>query len=155
MAYLAEVNVAQLRAPLGDPVMRGFVFAADAVYRLAQESPGFVWRSPGDHAVRADEQGHPILVNVSMWESYEALHAFAYRSLHGGLVRRRAEWFLPTEQPSTALWWIRDGNPPTTDEALARLSVLRKKGPTRRAFGLRNRFDEHGVRVATARSSAR
>jgi hypothetical protein len=32
VALSAEVNVALLRAPFDDPVMRGFVFAADAGY---------------------------------------------------------------------------------------------------------------------------
>jgi len=75
-----------------------------------------------------------------MWESYEALHQFVYRSRHGGLVRRRAEWFLPTRQPSTALWWVQDDARPTLDESRARLAVLRREGPTPRAFSLRRRF---------------
>lgn len=44
MAELAQVNVAVPRAPLDDPVMAGFANAFDAVARLAEAAPGFVWR---------------------------------------------------------------------------------------------------------------
>jgi Domain of unknown function (DUF3291) len=140
---LAEVNVFRLRAPLDSATMRGFAAAADPVYRLAESTPGFRWRLPGPHRVVADGPSGQ-LVSVSVWDSYEALHAFTYRSLHGGLLRRRAEWFLPTPQPSTALWWVSAGDRPTVEEALRRLAFLRRYGPTAQAFGVRRRFGPDG-----------
>src|SRR5262245_61478843 len=41
---LAQANVARPRGPLDSPVMREFVVALDPVNRLAEHSPGFVWR---------------------------------------------------------------------------------------------------------------
>ena len=35
-----------------------------------------------------------IAVNMSVWESVEALGAFVYRNMdHRGVMRRRREWF--------------------------------------------------------------
>lgn len=44
MWELAQVNVARLRADVGSRVVAGFVSALDPVNRIADESPGFVWR---------------------------------------------------------------------------------------------------------------
>jgi hypothetical protein len=91
--HLAQANVARQRAPLDAPEMAGFVVALDPVYRIAEASPGFVWRlrSSEAHGATVLEDGaSPVIVNLSVWESYEALHAFVYRSPHGGHLRRRA-----------------------------------------------------------------
>jgi hypothetical protein len=145
---LAQVNVARMRAAPDSPVMAGFMAAVDPMYRMAEESPGFVWRlrGAGGHmpTCRDDAQGW-LIVNVSLWNSYEDLHRFVYHSHHGGLVRRRATWFLPTPQPSTALWWVPDDARPELAEALARLAVLRREGPSPRAFSLRRRFEPNGT----------
>jgi hypothetical protein len=126
--------------------------AVDPVYRIADASPGFVWRlrDAGGHMPTCHDgvEGWQV-VNVSMWVSYEALHRFVYRSQHGGLVRRRAEWFLPTRQPSTAMWWLPDDHRPGLEQARARLAILRREGPSPRAFSLRRRFDADGAALRT------
>jgi hypothetical protein len=153
---LAQINVARMRAAPDSPAMGGFMAAVDPVYRLADRSAGFVWRLPGAGGhmptCRDDADGWQV-VNVSVWASYEALHDFVYRSGHGGLIRRRSAWFLPTRQPSTALWWLPDDRRPTLEQARARLALLRTEGPSPRAFSLRRRFDPDGRPVA-ARSYA-
>jgi hypothetical protein len=42
--HLAQANVARQRAPLSSPLMGEFALALDPVYRIAEGSPGFVWR---------------------------------------------------------------------------------------------------------------
>jgi hypothetical protein len=144
--HLAQANVATPRAPLGAPEMRQFVAAFDPIARLAEASPGFVWRlaSPGGHLpVEVDGE----VINVSVWDSYEALHAFVYRSAHGAMVRRRAEWFGPHHTPSTVLWWIPVGEHPTAGDALARHALLARYGPQPQAFTQRVRFTPDGRRA--------
>jgi hypothetical protein len=155
--HLAQANVARQRAPLDAPEMAGFVVALDPVNRLAEASPGFVWRlrSSEAHGATVLEDGSsPMIVNLSVWESYEALHAFVYRSPHGGYLRRRAHWFLPGRQPSTVLWWVEAGERPEVDEALRRLRYLRAHGPSPQAFTLRRRFEPDG-RPAARRGLSR
>src|SRR3954465_9985974 len=94
--HLAQINVARAIAPLDDPRLGGFVAQLADINALADRSPGFVWRlqtQAGDAtAVRAYEDPQ-IIVNMSVWESLEALHAYVYRSAHIGVLRDRKRWF--------------------------------------------------------------
>ncbi len=152
---LAEVNVARLRASVDAAAMSGFRSLLDPVYRMAEASPGFVWRlgdGAGHDVVIRQVGADALVVNLSVWSSYEHLHEFTSRSAHGALVRRSAEWFLPARQPSAALWWVPAGVRPSAGEALRRLATLRADGPTPRAFTMRRRFSPDGEPV-TARGS--
>lgn len=140
--HLAQVNVSRFRVLPGSPAMREFVSAVDAVNALADRSAGFVWRLPSPDAHGAGEG--LLFVNVSVWESYEALHAFVYRSAHATFVRRRARWFERTDGPGTALWWAPAGHRPGVPEAVDRLAYLRAHGPSPMAFSVRRRFDPGG-----------
>ena len=149
MAHLAQVNLARLRFPAGSPRVREFVAAVDRINRLADQAPGFIWRyGPGEgHLNQADATGDPLMIiNLSVWRSYEHLHAYVYRSAHGAFVRRRYEWFERIQAPATALWWVADGDEPTPAEALVRLAHLRAYGPTPQAFTVRSRFTPEGRR---------
>ncbi len=143
--HLAEFNVARLRAPIDDPANRGFVDGFVRISRLAERSPGFVWRleSPTGHpaVVEADER---TIGTVSVWESYEFLHDFVYRSTHGRYTARRDKWFARLPGPTTVLWWIPVGERPSLEQAKARLEHLRRHGPTPQAFSLLRRFDATG-----------
>ena len=144
---LAQANVARQRAPLSSPEMGEFVVALDPINRIAEGSHGFVWRLRSDQSHGATviaEGSSPMIVNLSVWESYEALHAFVYRSPHGAYLRRRTRWFTPTPPPSTVLWWVGAGERPTVEEALRRLRHLRAHGPSPQAFSLRRRFEPDG-----------
>ena len=80
-----------------------------------------------------------MIVNMSVWESIEALAAFVYRSGHVEVMRRRREWFEPMK-PYRSLWWIPAGTIPTVDEAKERLSTCAAHGPTPYAFTFKARF---------------
>jgi uncharacterized protein DUF3291 len=145
---LAQVNVARLRWPLDSEPMAEFVAALGRVNALADAAPGFIWRlhnADGGHVNAADATGDPLLlINLSVWQSYQHLHEFTYRSPHAHYLRRRSEWFDKLASPATALWWVVAGERPTPTEALARLRYLRRYGPTPRAFTVRTRFDPAG-----------
>jgi hypothetical protein len=153
---LAQVNVAIMRASLDDPVMARFADAFDPIGRLADEAPGFLWRlrTPDGHTTMVTESPagpEHLVINISVWADYASLHAFAYRSAHGALLRQRERWFLPTPQPSTALWWVGLGQRPTVHQALRRLAHLRTHGPTPQAFSLLQQFDPAGRPIHHAR----
>ena len=117
--------------------MAGFVAELDTLNRLADESPGFVWRmvddDPNDPATLS--LGPSMLVNLSVWAAPEALSNYVYRSAHGPVMRRRREWFIPQEQAYVVLWWIPAGTLPTLAEAVSRLQHLRTHGASPEAFG--------------------
>jgi len=144
---LAQVNIALLRAPLDAPELAGFVAGLEPINRLADQSPGFVWRlqtPEGDAtAIRVFDDDR-ILVNLSVWESVEALWSFVYASRHLDLLRRRREWFHRLADAYLALWWVPASHVPTIDEAKGRLGLLRRTGPSPDAFTLREPFPAPG-----------
>jgi hypothetical protein len=72
-------------------------------------------------------------MNMSTWESLEALADFVYRSAHTGVMRNRRTWFHRM-QLYLALWWVPAGYRPTVAEAEERLRHLEAHGPTPYAF---------------------
>ena len=142
--HIAQVNISRLLAPIDDPLIADFKAALDPINALAESSPGFVWRLKSDGGNATDIQAFDdelIIVNMSVWESLDALRAFAFQSAHTPFMKRRKEWFskFPTNQ--VALWWIRAGHTPTTDEAKERLRSLDENGDTEFAFTFRNVFE--------------
>jgi hypothetical protein len=142
--HIAQLNVARLRQPIDAPETAGFVANLDPVNAIADAAPGFVWRLQDDsgNATSIHTSADPLLiVNLSVWESIEALAAFVCRSPHADVFRRRREWFERATDPYLVLWWITAGAPPTVDDAMDRLHHLRAHGPTAEAFTFRERFD--------------
>ena len=141
--HLAQINIARMVAPLDSPVMHDFVANLDRINALAEGAPGYFWRLKGDGndatSLRPYEDDR-IIVNMSVWESIEALHQYVYYSGHVEIFRRRSEWFEKMTAPATVLWWIPAGHIPTVAEAKLKLESLEKHGATPLAFTFKQRF---------------
>ena len=137
---LAQVNIALLREPLDSPLLADFVAALGPVNALADTSRGFVWRLQTDDgdatAIRAFGDDR-LIVNMSTWESIDALADFVYRSAHTDVMRQRRKWFQQLEQMYTVLWWVPAGHRPTVAQAEERLNLIRAHGPSPHAFTFR------------------
>jgi len=140
---LAQCNIGVLRAPIDSPVVAGFVAALEPINTLADDAPGFVWRlqtEDGDAtSIRAFDDDL-MLMNMSVWESLDALADFVYRTAHRDVMRRRREWFEKMPEAFLVLWWVPAGTVPTVADAKARLEVLRRVGPSSEAFTFRSPF---------------
>jgi hypothetical protein len=142
--HLAQCNVVKLRAPLDSPLVADFVAALVPVNALADAAPGLVWRlktEEGDATsirVFADDQ---VLLNMSVWESMEALADYVYRSAHKEVLRQRRRWANRFDGVQSAMWWIRAGTIPEPSEAVARLECLERVGPSEYAFTFQSPFD--------------
>jgi hypothetical protein len=141
--HLAQLNIALLTEPLDSPRLAGFVDALDEINALADAAPGFVWRlqtEDGDAtAVRVFDDDR-LIVNMSVWESVEALADYTYRSDHVRVLRRRKEWFESLKEAYQVQWWVSAGELPTVAEAERRLVHLREHGPSAHAFTFRAPF---------------
>lgn len=141
--HLAQFNIARMRGAIDDPIMGGFVEQLEYINAVADRSAGFVWRlqtEDGDAtAVRAFDDPR-IIVNMSVWESIEALHGYVYRSDHVGPLRDRSQWFERLDEAAVVLWWIPAGSIPTVEEGMERLRRLRAAGPTADAFTFKRPF---------------
>jgi hypothetical protein len=141
---LAQVNVGRIRAPLDDPIMEGFRAQLDPINALADRTPGFVWRLQTEDgnamAIRPSATDERLAINLSVWESLDALQQFVYRSAHLGPLRDRKQWFEPMEGPILVLWWVPAGHIPSVAEALERLQHLKTHGASAHAFTFRAPF---------------
>jgi hypothetical protein len=149
---LAQVNVARLQAPLDSPQLAEFVAALEPINALADTSPGFMWRlqtEDGDATAVQVFDDDSLIVNLTVWESIEALAEFAYGRPHLEVMRRRREWFEKMADAYLALWWVPVGHVPTAHEAEERLLHLRRHGPTPYAFTFRTTFAPEGGQSIT------
>jgi len=142
--HLAQVNIAVAKFGYEDPKFAGFVDNLDRIYELSENSPGFVWRY-----VSVDEDAEAkrvfsedtLIFNMSVWESLSDMRKFVYESDHLSILRQRADWFVPQDGPTMALWWHPAGEIPTVTESRHRLDCLGRLGPTADAFTFRSSFE--------------
>lgn len=154
---LAQVNVARPRAPLEAPEMASFLRAIEDVNWLAEKSTGFVWRLPPQHGpvTLGPLGGAQVIVTLSVWESFEALQRYVYRTAHALFMQRRSRWFEPIGGFTTALWWVPEASRPSLADALSRLENLRARGPAPTAFSLAMRFGPDGALEGRRRPGSR
>jgi len=107
--HLAQINIARLVAPIDDPRIAGFVAQLGPINALAESSSGFVWRlqSESGNATDVPYNDDPfVIVNMSVWESIEALRDFAYRSQHLEVFKDRL-----TKRQEVLRWYITELEP--------------------------------------------
>lgn len=150
--HLAQVNIAWMHGALTEPVMAGLASRIEEINRLAEESPGFVWRLPASgatlQALEPFESHFPgfhrdrLFYNMSVWESLQALRAYTFQSAHAELLNERHQWVDSIAGASVALWWIPIGHRPSISESAERLRSVRDRGPTPYAFTIRKAFQQ-------------
>jgi hypothetical protein len=135
--FVAQFNISKERQPIDHPSMQDFVEALAPVNEMADNAEGFVWRLHDDSgnatAIRTFDDPS-IIFNLSVWKTVESLKAFAYRSGHAEVLKRRREWFETIPEASYALWWVEEDERPSLAEAKTRLRHLREHGASQYAF---------------------
>lgn len=150
--HLAQINIARLTAPLDDPRIADFVAQLDPINALAERSAGFVWRLKSDAGNATDIAYNDdpfVIVNMSVWESIEALKDFTYRGDHRGVFRDRAKWFEKMTAPQYCLWWVSAGHIPTVAEGRERLEHYHQYGSTPYAFWFQKWFPAPAEELVT------
>ena len=146
--HLAQLNIGRTVATLDSPELKDFVDNLDRINALAESHPGFVWRlqtvDGNATDITIDESDPLLIVNMSVWESTEALFDYVYRSDHVSIMKRRREFFQKWDGPFVVLWWVPEGHLPTIEEAMEKLSYLRKHGPSVEAFTFKTPFAPPG-----------
>jgi uncharacterized protein DUF3291 len=142
---LAQINIGRLIAPIDDPRIAQFVAQLEPINALADKAPGFVWRlqsASGNATDIAYNDDPSIMLNMSVWESLEALRDYAYKSDHMKVLRDRAKWFEKMDKPYYCLWWIPAGHIPTAAEGRERLEHCQKHGATAFSFWFSQHFPQ-------------
>jgi hypothetical protein len=141
--HLAQLNIAKAKYSLEAPEIKEFVDNLEPVNNIADASGGFVWRLKDESGDATDIQAFSdpdIIVNMSVWESTDALKNFMFRTDHRNFLRRKKEWFDNIPEDSYVLWWVPIGHIPTIEEAVQKLDYLRNHGETPNAFTFKSNF---------------
>lgn len=135
--HLAQVNIAKARAPLDSPQMLGFVEQLDHINKIAESSRGFVWRLQTEEGGATSLQVFEdplVIVNMSVWESFESLKGYVYSGEHLTVLKNKKQWFEKPSSPILALWWVPVGQIPTIESAKLALQKLTENGASPEAF---------------------
>ncbi|HTR12165.1 MAG TPA: DUF3291 domain-containing protein [Roseiarcus sp.] len=136
--HIAQLNIGRLLYPVDDARIAEFRDNLDRVNVIAERNPGFVWRLKDDSnnatAIRPFDDPD-MLVNMSIWESVEALERFVWATVHKQFYNRKGAWFEKLTTPHFVMWTIEAGHIPDLEEAKARLEHLASHGDSDYAFG--------------------
>ena len=97
--HLAGLSIGRLIAPTDDPRVVEFMNNLDCVNGLGKRILGFVRMMAGSGEPRtgnteAKIDGDPQFVsNLTVWEDWESLETFVYKTLHSKFMDRKEEWF--------------------------------------------------------------
>ncbi|NUP51103.1 MAG: DUF3291 domain-containing protein [Catenulispora sp.] len=147
--HIAQLNLTLPAVPADSPEFTDddFVESFDKITRKAQFTDGYVWRlfggsADGRRVLDAVWPDDPrIVVNLSVWETFDSLREFVYRGAHADFMRRRAKALtVPFSEAYQVLWWIPAWTAPTVAEARERLLHLREHGPSPYAFTFTRTF---------------
>src|ERR1700677_4209592 len=122
--HIAQLNIGRFRYPTDDPRMVAFMTNLDRINALAERSEGFVWRLKDDsnNAIAIRPASDPTMaVNLSVWESVEALERFVWATVHKQFYNRKGTWFGKPGTPTFVMWPIPLGHIPSLEEAMERL----------------------------------
>lgn len=139
--HLAQLNVGRLVADTDDERVAEFMANLDRINGMGKRMPGFVWMmegsgEPGTGNTETKLDGDPRYVsNLTVWKDGASLDRFVFGTLHRSFCERRAEWFEFMKESHFVMWWVTEGHRPGIDEALDRLEMLRRNGPSADAFG--------------------
>ena len=140
---LAQMNIARLIAPQGDPRVQEFFDRLDEINAAAERHRGFVWRlqtDDGDATGLQPTADPHLIINLSVWTDADSLFAFVYKSAHTPVMAKRRQWFQPFDGAHQVLWWVPAGHRPDAREGFAKLWHLEHFGPTAHAFTFKARF---------------
>ena len=154
-SHIAQLNIGRFRYPTDDPRMAAFMGNLDRINALAERSEGFVWRLKDDsnNATAIRPASDPTMaVNLSVWESVEALERFVWATVHKQVYNRKGEWFETPQTPHFVMWSIPAGHIPDLEEATDRLDHLTRNGDSElrvwlESFGAYQAVDEPEMRL--------
>lgn len=148
--HLAQVNIARARYSLDDSRMADFMNQLDEINALAEKAPGFVWRLQDESGNATNFQPYDdprMIINLSVWETVDALFEFVYKTAHSKVMQRRYDWFGKPQSSHMALWWTPSDEHPSTLDGTSRLLHLSQFGPSASAFTFKKRFPAPASRL--------
>jgi Domain of unknown function (DUF3291) len=135
--HVAQLNIGRFLHATDDARMAGFMDNLDRVNAIAERSEGFVWRLKDDSNNATAIRPFPdptMAVNLSVWDSVEALEKFVWNTVHSRFYNAKANWFEKLATPHFVMWSVPASHRPSLAEAKARLDHLTQHGESDHAF---------------------
>ena len=135
---LIHANIALAKFPFDSPQMASFFGQVERINQIAYDTEGFI-----DEPKPLDKGSHfnePYLLNLTRWQSVEALKNFTYRSDHAAIMLARKQWFLPQEGAKYVLFWLPPDSTPTEAIIAKRLAKITQEGPSLDAFNFQTPY---------------
>jgi len=142
--HLAQLNIADAKAPLESEIMHGFVSRLDEIHLLSDNAEGFIWRHQSEEGEDIGERIFAVpslVVNLTLWEDIATLRHFVYNTAHKEMIQNRRDWFDKMPETQQVLWWVPAGHTPSVQEAKDKLDLIRDIGPSAEAFSFAKPFD--------------
>lgn len=169
MSKLAFLTIGVLNKPGDDPQIQSFWDRVDGAFQAAENSEGFLGRSIFDDVREQESWGNWTVPScfkneeytdltpstLSLWRDLESVFAFAYNGLHAEALSKRREWFIKSDWPTYAAWWVADDHTPTWQEASEKHDKLYQDGPSPEVFTFRQPYGPDGQPVQIDREAVR
>lgn len=136
--YLVHANIALAKFPFDSPQMASFFEQVARINQIAYDTKGFI-----DEPELIDKGSYfnePYLLNVTRWQSIDALKNFTYRSDHATVMQARTQWFLPQDGAKYVLFWLPSNTIPSEQTIAERLEQITQEGPSRNAFNFKHPY---------------
>ena len=152
MHYLAQANIARIKASLDNPLMIEFTDFLEPVNKLAEESESFIWRQTdtvGKSAlyIESPYKNELMAININVWEDYDSLSNFVYSSVHSYFLRNKKIWFDLGRRSQFNMRWIPVREKPNLEMVEKKLLYHEKHGDTPSVFSIKEMFDTQGNRI--------
>lgn len=167
---IAFATFAILKEPYGSPVVQGFDDRTPDVFKEAERADGFIARAkeisgsnetnfnrewgdwgnfyvPNFYTLGRTNQTDQRASTISIWKDIGYVYRFVYSGLHLEALKKQKEWFLKTEWPTYAVWWIDDTHVPQWKEASKKIDQLHNIGASPSSFDFKNPFNRSGKSI--------
>lgn len=145
MYQLAQANYGQWKQNITQELLQEFFDRAAPIMQSAVESGGFVWSNSGgfyqDPSTVAAFDNQLIIFNMTVWQTFEDLKRFVFNQIHTAVMSDRDKWFDKMPNQVSVMWWIKAGEHPTTEQALEKIELINKIGPSPQAFNFAYNFN--------------
>jgi hypothetical protein len=155
--HVALYTFGQFLVPAKDPANDGFYDREPLNFDAVANSHGFIARSGYPDEPGPESWGPQVFPRfyedngdgfapstLSIWESLEAIHAFAYSGIHAEALKLGRKWFRKPQWPPYVLWWLPTGQKPDWSQGTKKLEWLHDHGADATAFDFKTPFASDG-----------
>ena len=139
---LYQFNISWMREDWDHEIWDDFKAALPHVHRRAELSTGYVGRYSQDPYIMPYPNSPEILGNFSWWADVSSLRRFTFEDpVHAAIMKKRDKWFKFHGGINSVMYYGDEKYLNDIEEAIRRLNMIRRVGPTWNAFDWSTFYD--------------